>query len=514
MIITADAVDNGLQTRKGIIYANRWQPPVDLASERFSNGSIQATSFGPCCPQTEAKIYITAQDEQCLYLNVFTPLNRRKNSLLPVLVWIHGGGFETGCSSQSIPLVYNGTNIIRNSLEQPVIVITMNYRLGIFSDMYLAELVEENIEWPTAGNYNYLDMLSALRWINMNIRDYGGDPNNVLLFGESSGGRAVGDIGALKGSLNLYRHIISQSGSFNSFSLYTNISMSLQRSNSIVKKLNCQNNKNETVLECLRKASVNDLIVAYGDDGLRSVIDGYFFSYYPRLAIQHGTYNPSINMMVGFNKHEMPICLIYPSMNSENATSIINNLVGYGTTSMVVNSNRLNNCSSSSDSHNRCCDIVGPILTTWLDCGVRRLYNSIHMKYNEKQHNLFWYNMDCNSGICPQLTKEQGGGICAHTFEIPLVFGTESDYKSVNPINCTWDKQTRIYSNKIISHWISMGTTGEPLKPWLRYDPSKSNYLQLTPYHEFSMESWNGDCSIFDQSEDDNLLQMFGSDDD
>ncbi|CAF3181174.1 unnamed protein product [Rotaria socialis] len=134
-------------------------------------------------------------------------------------------------------------------------------------------------------------MLSALRWINMNIRDYGGDPNNVLLFGESSGGRAVGDIGALKGSLNLYRHIISQSGSFNSFSFYTNISVSLQRSNFIVKKLNCQSNKSETVLECLRKASVNDLIVAYGDDGLRSVIDGYFFSYYPRLAIQHGTYN-------------------------------------------------------------------------------------------------------------------------------------------------------------------------------------------------------------------------------
>ncbi|CAF4424021.1 unnamed protein product, partial [Rotaria magnacalcarata] len=166
MIITADAVDNGLQTRKGIIYgrqtehtieylgiqyakANRWQPPVDLASKRFSNGSIEATSFGPCCPQIEANIYITAQDEECLYLNIFTPLNRHKNSLLPVLVWIHGGGFETGCSSQSIPLIRD-----------------------IF-DMYLAELVEENIEWPTAGNYNYLDMLSALRWINMNIRDYG-----------------------------------------------------------------------------------------------------------------------------------------------------------------------------------------------------------------------------------------------------------------------------------------------------------------------------------------------------
>lgn len=492
--------------------ANRWEPPVDLVSERFSNGSFEATSFGPCCPQVKANIYIPDEDEQCLYLNIFTPLNRPNKSLLPVLVWIHGGGFETGCSSQSIPLVYNGTNIIRHSLEQPVIVVTMNYRLGIFSDMYLTELIEENIEWPTAGNYNYLDMLSALRWINMNIRNYGGDPNNVLLFGESSGGRAVGDIGALKGSSNLYRHIISQSGSFSAFTFYTNTSNSLQRSNSIVEKLNCQNNKNETVLECLRKASVNDLIVAYGDDGLKSTIDGYFFPYYPPLAIQRGTYNPNINMILGFNKHEMPICLLYPSMNSELAISTVNNFVGDVSTYMVANYNRLKNCSSSTNDHNRCCDIVGPILITWLECGVRRLYNAIHTKYNEKQHNLFWYNFDCNAGICPQLAKDQGRGICAHTFEIPLVFGTESDYRSTNPINCTWDKQTRTYSNKIISNWISMATKGEPLTPWLRYDPSKSNYLQLTPYREFFMESWNEDCSGFDQTEQNKIFQMFGSD--
>ncbi|CAF1269718.1 unnamed protein product [Rotaria sp. Silwood1] len=512
MIITTDAVDNELHTRKGIIHgrrtehtieylgiqyakANRWQPPIDLAHERFPNGSFEATSFGPCCPQPEVGLHITAQDEQCLYLNIFTPINKSKKSLLPVLVWIHGGGLVTGCSSQSIPLLYNGTNIIRHSLEQPVIVITINYRLGIFSDMYLTELVEENTEWPTAANYNYLDILSALRWINSNIRDYDGDPNNVLLFGESAGGRAVGDIGAFKGSLNLYRHIISQSGGFGAVFVYTNISTALQKSNSIVKKLNCQNNENESVLECLRKVSVHDLIVIYGD-GLTSVIDGYFFPYDPQSAIQHGTYNPNINMIVGFNKHELPMCLLYPDMNSTLAISTINIYLGEGRASMVINSYQLHNCSSNSNDPNRCCDIVGRLLTTWLGCGIRRLFNSIHMKYSDKQHNLFWYNLDCNAGICPLFTKEQGGGICAHTFEIPLVFGTESDYGSTNPMNCTWDRQTRLYSNKIISHWINMAVTGEPLKPWLKYDPSKSNYLQLTPYHEFSMESWNEDLMM------------------
>ena len=162
--------------------ANRWSPPTDLKSEMFSNGSFEATAYGPCCPQRNSGISIPQQDEQCLYLNIFTPKNKSNESLFPVLVWIDGGGLTTGCSSQSIPILYNGTNIIANSPQQLIIIVTINYRLGVLSDMYLTELIEENSEWPTAGNYNYLDLLSALRWININIRDYGGNPKNVLLF--------------------------------------------------------------------------------------------------------------------------------------------------------------------------------------------------------------------------------------------------------------------------------------------------------------------------------------------
>ncbi|CAF3252428.1 unnamed protein product [Rotaria socialis] len=72
--------------------------------------------------------------------------------------------------------------------------------------------------------------------------------------------------------------------------------------------------------------------------------------------------------------------------------------------------------------------------------------------------------MDCNSGICPKLSKEEGAGLCLHASELPFVFGTESDYRSMNPINCTWDNQTRIYSNKIISHWTNMAAYGKPLE--------------------------------------------------
>lgn len=132
---------------------------------------------------------------------------------MSVLVWIHGGGtHRVGCSSQSILLLFNGTNMILNSpLDQPTILITLNYRLGIFADTFLKELTKEDPKWPTAGNYMYLDILSALRWIRTNIKDYGGDPTNVTVFGESAGGLSAVDHGASRGSHCLFRTIISQS---------------------------------------------------------------------------------------------------------------------------------------------------------------------------------------------------------------------------------------------------------------------------------------------------------------
>lgn len=139
-----------------IPYANviRWKPPIDLASETLTNGSFDATSSGPCCPQPRTQIYIPQQDEQCLYLNIYKPLISSNHSLLPVFVWIHGGWHRLGCSSQSIPLIFNGTNMIAYSPpHQPVIIITINYRLGVLANLYLEELIEEDPQWPTASNY-------------------------------------------------------------------------------------------------------------------------------------------------------------------------------------------------------------------------------------------------------------------------------------------------------------------------------------------------------------------------
>jgi carboxylesterase type B len=491
--------------------ANRWEPPIDLASEMFSNGLFEATSFGPCCPQRNTGIYLPTQDEQCLYLNIFTPLIKFNQSLLPVLFWVHGGGLTTGCSSQSIPVLYNGTNIIVNSPSQPVIVVTINYRLGVLANMYLTELIEENSEWPTAGNYNYLDILSALRWININIRDYGGNPKNILLFGESSGGKAVIDIGALKGSSNLYQHMISQSAGLSISLFYSNITSALQTSNEIVEKMNCTNENRKAVLVCLRNSSIDDLIMIYGNGPLKSVIDNYFFPYNPQSAIQKGKYNQNINMIIGANKYEQPYLPTLPNIDSTFVVSMMTSILGEKQAPKAIDFYHLNNCSLNVNAINRCSDITHFAINTFIGCSFRRIYNNIYSKYNQQEQKLFLYNMDCNPGICPQLTKEQCVGLCLHASELPFVFGTVSDYTSMNPVNCTWDNQTRIFSNRIISHWINMATKGEPLIQWPKYDPSTSKYFQLTPFQNFSIESWNNDCSIYDQIEQEDITEMFGS---
>ncbi|UJR17267.1 hypothetical protein I4U23_004162 [Adineta vaga] len=517
--------DVELQTRKGIIYGQqtqysneylgiqyatteRWKPPVDLASEKFSQGSFQATSFGPCCPQSNAGVFIPAQDEQCLYLNIYTPLNTTNQSLIPVLVWIHGGGLQVGCSSQSNPVLYNGTNIIANApSEQPVIVVTINYRLGILGDLYLNELVAENpSEWPTAGNYYYLDMLSALRWIKMNIHDYGGNPDNVLLFGESSGANAVIDIGALKGSANLYQHIISQSGGGGFHAYYTNTSNALIESNQIIRNMNCTN---QNILICLRNSSISNLLSAYGLHQTKVIVDKYFLPYYPPLAIEKGIYNENISMIIGRNEYESPMCFSDPDMNLTTIRQMLISGFGEKWTDIFIEHSQLSNCSTDRNATNRCCDMARLLLTDLvLDCSARRIYNNLYKENN--QQTLYWYHMDCNYGVCPVKSAAEGKGLCMHATELPYVFGTVSDMYSNDLPNCTWDDETRMFSSQIISHWINLATNGEPLKEWLSYSPSKPKYFQITPFHQFSSFTSDRNCSRIDQYEQEMVEQMFG----
>ncbi|MGA3370459.1 MAG: carboxylesterase family protein [Terracidiphilus sp.] len=191
----------------------RWkapQPPLPWKGER------DATSFGRHCAQNHVWDDIAFEDsgpsEDCLFLNVYAPEDAKANDKLPVMFWIHGGGFRAGASSEPrhrgdfLPL-------------KGVVLVTINYRLGVFGFLATADLAKEAN--GAAGNYGLLDMVAALQWVRVNIRNFGGDPDNVTIFGESAGSESVSALMASPAARGLFQKAIGESGAAFSGTLAT-----------------------------------------------------------------------------------------------------------------------------------------------------------------------------------------------------------------------------------------------------------------------------------------------------
>lgn len=182
----------------------RWQPPQPA---KKWHGVFDATQFGHRCIQTnpfQDMVYRDpGQSEDCLNLNVWTPA-KNGHAKLPVMVWIYGGGYTAGATSEPRQ---DGEHLA----EKGVIVVSMNYRLGIFGFFVSPELAAESPE-HAAGNYGLMDQTAALRWVQKNIRRFGGDPRNVTIFGESAGSFSVSVQMASPLAQGLFEHAIGESG--------------------------------------------------------------------------------------------------------------------------------------------------------------------------------------------------------------------------------------------------------------------------------------------------------------
>ncbi|HEX4065900.1 MAG TPA: carboxylesterase/lipase family protein [Acidobacteriaceae bacterium] len=182
----------------------RWKPPE--AAWKWT-GVREATAFGARCVQPDIYPDMHFRDpgpsEDCLTLNVWTAAKDKK-AKLPVMVWIYGGGFSAGATSEARQ---DGAHLATKG----VIVVSMNYRLGIFGFLALPGLADESGQ-HAAGNYGLMDQTAALRWVQKNIAAFGGDPDNVTVFGESAGSFSVSAQMASPLAQGLFRHAIGESG--------------------------------------------------------------------------------------------------------------------------------------------------------------------------------------------------------------------------------------------------------------------------------------------------------------
>lgn len=181
----------------------RWAAPQPVNA--LSSNPYNATEFGPGCYQSEISAPAFGPiSEDCLTVNVWTGAHDTADKR-PVMVWIYGGGFQFGASNQPN---YNGANLA----QQGVVLVSFNYRLGVLGFLGLSELDVPGVE--NSGNFGLQDQLAALRWVKENIAAFGGDPDNVTVFGESAGAHSVGLLLSSPLSGSLFNKAIMESGAY------------------------------------------------------------------------------------------------------------------------------------------------------------------------------------------------------------------------------------------------------------------------------------------------------------
>lgn len=441
---------------KGIPFAQpptgdlRWRAP--LPAKPWS-GIRDATAFGPPCVQGGAEGANSSED--CLYLNVWTPKWPMK-SRAAVMVWIYGGGNFAGASSDP---TFNGESLARHG----VILVSANYRVGVFGFFALPQLSQESPH-HVSGNYGLLDQLMALRWVHENIARFGGDPHNVTVFGESAGSLDINVLTTSPLSGGLFQRVIGESGPVVA---PPPLDDAEKKGGALVAKLAIAGG---SVLEKLRALSSAELLRATGQGlaflgpTLGVTVDGWVFPESPMKVFAEG-HEQRVGLMLGSNSQElqrpffpMPNSL-RQSIERQYGALADRALALYGLSGALE---------PQPDPE------FGPVLAQWATDSQFRCGSVAE---------LVWHSAAANPAYQFQFARNVPGRIvrgAPHGSEVPYVFGTLDI--GLGPARYT--ETDRRVSAEMQEYWTNFAKTGNPnggnLPRWPEFTPAGRAYLDFT----------------------------------
>jgi len=279
----------GLPYAKPPVASGRFAP-AEPWDEAYPPEGLEATSYGPMCAQLKSNTVIGAED--CLYMNIWRPVGLSADARLPVMLWIHGGGFIHG-SGQTI--IEKGCRLA----SKEVLVVSFNYRLGPFGFAAFRDA-----QGKVQANMGLEDQREAMRWLHREVAAFGGDPGKITIFGQSAGAMSVMTHLASPSSKGLFRAAISESGRADAFGL----EFGLDNTQRFVERTVCANET--SILDCLRNQSYVTLLHSadlvgnlFFKAGWMPTVDGTNLPDYPHVLFQQGKTN-HLPLLLGVNTDE------------------------------------------------------------------------------------------------------------------------------------------------------------------------------------------------------------------
>jgi para-nitrobenzyl esterase len=473
----------GITTFRGIPYA---RPPVGALRFRTPQppapwpGVRDASAFGAPAPQNASalgpvlSIDTGQQSEDCLYLNVWTPgLDDRRR---PVLVWIHGGGFVIGAGSQAI---YDGTSLARRG---DVVVVTLNYRLGAFGFLHIPP--EWSAGLTATGNEGLLDQVAALRWVHDEIARFGGDPDNVTIFGESAGSISCALQLTMPAARGLFQRAILQSGSVN---MVRPRALAARATDIVLQALDLSPRDAARLLDVdtadLLRAQQRAYAVLNGEHPLpfSPVTDGDVVPESPFAAIGAGAAR-DVSLLVGTNADEMRLFGLVDTqafgLDDAGLLSRCQRVIP-GAQNGEASRAQLAIDTYRAARARREQPVDPPAL--WFAIDSDRLFRHAALRLAELQYRqqpqtyayLFTWPSPLFDGRL---------GAC-HALDLPFVFGTLAD--PAITLFCGSDADAAALSERIQDAWIAFARHGDPahtgIGAWPAYDPATRPTMLLGP---------------------------------